>query len=307
MSELLPGEFAIRTSDTNNYLSWLYDQSSGTGTVITSATTLGQTEKFKLTAWTPQFTLIQTLDLQNVTVAPEGGLTIGDPIEEASLFTLIGPNYGFYNGLYGLSHIRTRSGFFVSAVDGGGQTSNAFLTDITTAQDWEGFWILKTGDLGSGYRYAIKPLTSDPPFWLTASAGGGDTLGAVSISTPSSDGIFTLIRAEPPSSGGYVLQTGDGFNYLTAVNGGGLASGDNLHTDAWKPLNWEVFNIVDQGDATYCIQTSSGFYLGCNGVDPGNISTYIENPDAPPPGWITKFEFLMVRTPVHGDIVYALP
>ena len=73
MSELLPGEFAIRTSDTNNYLSWLYDQSSGTGTVITSATTLGQTEKFKLTAWTPQFTLIQTLDLQNVTVAPEGG------------------------------------------------------------------------------------------------------------------------------------------------------------------------------------------------------------------------------------------
>ena len=308
MNELIPGEFAIRTSDTNNYLSWLYDQSSGTGTVITSATTLGQTEKFKLTAWTPQFTLIQTLDGQNVTVASEGGLTLIQPIEETSKFTLIGPYYGD-----GHCNIRTRYGPFVSAVDGGGQTSNAFLTDITTAHDWEAFSIVKSGDLGSGYRYAIRPFKTPNPFslWLTAnSGGGGGTLGAVSISTPSSDGIFTLIRAEPPSSGGYVLQTGNGFNYLTSVNGGGLDGGDNLHTDAWKPLSWEVFNIVDQGDATYCIQTSSGFYLGYNPSPKstsGTISTDIGTPDAPPPGWITKFEFLMVRTPVHGDIVYALP
>lgn len=115
MSELLPGEFAIRTFKTNNYLSW------GTGTLTTSATTLGQTEKFKLTTLTPEYTLIQALDGQYVTVAPDGKLTLTKETEETSLFTLIGPQYfpetyegDPATGLYGFN-IRTRNGPFVSA------------------------------------------------------------------------------------------------------------------------------------------------------------------------------------------------
>jgi hypothetical protein len=292
MSELLSGEFAIRTFDTNNFLSW----SSGTGTVITSATTLGQTEKFQLTAYTPEYTLIQTLDGRYVSVDPEGGLALTQGIEENSLFTLIGPQYieENYEGssgpaLFGFN-IRTRSGSFVSAVNGGGMTSNAFLTDITVAQDWEAFSIVKSGDLGSGYRYYIKPFGKQILLPMFQAQGA----------------IFTLIQAQLPSSGGYVLQISNGFNYLTAVGGGGLVGGDNLHTDAWKPLAWEVFNIVDQGDATYFVQTISGFYLAYE-EGSGIISTDIGTPDTPPPGWITKFEFLMVRTPVHGDILFAIP
>jgi len=291
MSELIPGEFAIRTFDTNNYLSW----SSGTGTVITSATTLSQTEKFQLTIYTPEYTLIQTLDGRYVTVDPLGGLSLTQGIQETSLFTLIGPQVmnesyeGSAGPLFFGFNIRTRNGNFVSAVNGGGMTFNAFLTDITVAQDWEAFSIVKSGDLGSGYRYLIKPF--------------GKQIYGSAFSSLSSD--FTLIQAQPPP-GGYVLLTSSGFTYLTAVGGGGLASGDNLHTDAWKPLTWEVFNIVDQGDATYFIQTSSGFFLGYQEVT-GRISTDIGTPDTPPPGWITKFEFLMARTPVHGDILLAIP
>jgi hypothetical protein len=295
MSELLPGEFAIRTFKTNNYLSWSYDRHTGTGTVTTSATTLGQTEKFKLTAYTPEYTLIQTLDGQNVTVAPDGRLTLTQAIEETSLFVLIGPQFiqetyegDPATGLFGFN-IRTRNGPFVSAVNGGGMTSNAFLTDVTVAQDWEAFSIVKSGDLGSGYRYNIKPLGEQ-----------------VLLPLFPGNSVFTLIQAlaQPPSSTGYVLLTSNGFTYLTAVDGGGLDGGDNLHFDAWKPLNWEVFNIVDQGDATYFIQTSSGFYLGYAG---GTLSTDIGTPDTPPPGWITKFEFSMARTPVHGEVLNAIP
>jgi hypothetical protein len=254
MSELIPGEFAIRTFDTNNYISW------STGSLTTSATTLGQTEKFKLTIYTPQYTLIQTLDGQYVTVAPQGGLILTQGTEETSLFTLIGPQYlqEDYEGtpataFYGFN-IRTRYGPFVSAVNGGGMTSNAFLTDIT-------------------------------------------------------DSIFTLIKAQPPNSGGYVLQSAMGFNYVSAVDGGGLVGETNSPppiAEVWKPLAWETFNIIDQGDGTYFIQTSSGFYLGYEQVT-ANISTDIGTPDTPPPGWITKFEFCMVRTPVHGDILLAIP
>ncbi|MGA8197600.1 MAG: hypothetical protein WB902_30035, partial [Acetobacteraceae bacterium] len=206
MSELLPGEFAIRTFKTNNYLSWSYDRHSGTGTVTTSATTLGQNEKFKLTAYTPEYTYIQTLDGQYVTVAPDGRLTVTQETEESSLFTLIGPQEipetyegDPATGLFGFN-IRTRNGPFVSAVNGGGMTSNAFLTDVTVAQDWEAFSIVKSGDLGSGFRYCIKP------FWKQ-----------VLLPLFPGNSAFTLIQA-PFSSrpGGYVLLTQNSFTYLTA-------------------------------------------------------------------------------------------
>lgn len=173
-------------------------------------------------------------------------------------------------------------------LNGGGMTSNAFLTDVTVAQDWEAFSIVKSGDLGSGYRYVIKPF-------------GKQVLLPLFPGT-----IFTLIQAL--AQGTYVLLNPNGFTCLTAVDGGGLDGldgGDILHTDAWKPLSWEVFTIVDQGGRHI-------FHPDVARVLPRRFlgrffSTDIGTPDTPPPGWITKFEFLMVRTPTHGDILLAIP
>jgi hypothetical protein len=81
---------------------------------------------------------------------------------------------------------------------------------------------------------------------------------------------------------------------------GGIANEDNLHTDATQIQAWEKFNIVDQGDATYTIQTHSGFYLAVNtNVEQttGGISTRISFPDdAPQIGYTAKFELMMFGT-----------
>jgi hypothetical protein len=106
LGELLPGEFAIRLYERrNSFVSGLYDKYSGTGTVITSATTLGPTEKFKLTAYAPGYALIQS-DGHYVTAMPGGGLSLSQSIVENSLFTLKGP----MQGEGGLFYIITRNG-----------------------------------------------------------------------------------------------------------------------------------------------------------------------------------------------------
>lgn len=301
----LPGEFAIRTYDQNTYVTALPHD----GTLITSSTVLGSGEKFQMTVYTPEFALIQALNGFYVTVLPEGGLGLSLPIMENSLFTLAGPTSGLGGGL-GFFNILTRNGPFLSAVNGGGQSSDAFLTVVTVASDWEAFWLLKIGDLGSGYRYAIRPVRTGGPgertTFLTAPGGGGLPTFGVTAHNPltsgysflSSDGIFTLVQV---GGSQYALQTADGYNYVTAVGGGGLADGDNLHADATRVRDWEIFKIVDQGDASYTIQTISGFYLGVNtGAGAGDISTSIVSPDTPPDGYTAKFEFIMIPNQRQG-------
>jgi hypothetical protein len=117
------------------------------------------------------------------------------------------------------------NGFYLTAVDGGGPTNGRFMA---------------------------------------ATGGGGRIKSVISYPGPNSPrewGGFTLLRQD---DGTYALRTASG-NYLTAVGGGGLASGtpesDNLHTDATWIRAWETFRLIDQGNCTYAIQTVSGFYL----------------------------------------------
>jgi hypothetical protein len=49
---------------------------------------------------------------------------------------------------------KTFYGYWVTAVGGGGKTSDAFHTDAVKADRWEWFGLYKCGDLGSGYQYA---------------------------------------------------------------------------------------------------------------------------------------------------------
>jgi hypothetical protein len=291
---LIPGEFVIRTFDTYNYISWFNNPY-----LDTSADQISEFETFTFTTpqYYPQYTAIQALNGQYVTVAPGGGLTLTDTEFQESHFALIGPQYdpsvpGEFFGF----NIRTRNGPFVSAVNGGNFNGsnmnpppNAFLTDVTVAEDWEAFAILKTGDLGSGYRYIVKPVGNAGP-----------------IPVPGFNGIFTLIKTSlvAENENGYVFQLSNGFNYLTAVESGGQLGpfGEVFHTDAWKPQSWEFFIITYNIEATYFIQTASGFYLGYN-PSTGEWSSDIELPIGAPPGYTTNFEFLMVRTPVPGDLM----
>jgi hypothetical protein len=311
---LLPGEFAIRTYLTNNYLTARDGGRHSIDAVITAATTLGPNEKFKLTTIESTHTSIQTLPGNYVSAVGEGGLGGNFPASQVlqtertslaldALFVLGGP------GENGRSTIGTFNGHFLTALGGGGKTSNAFHTDATVADTWEAFFVLKSGDLGSGYRYAIRPAGTGGPgeyvFFLAAFGGGGrgtkqydNGAGGPAMTHYNgqfADSQFTLIRLV---DGSYALQTPNGINYVTAVNGGGIANGDNLHTDATQIQAWEKFKIVDQGDATYTIQTVSGFYLAVNTnilQSTGGISTRISDPNAAPQiGYTAKFELMMI-------------
>jgi hypothetical protein len=91
----------------------------------------------------------------------------------------------------------------------------------------------------------------------------------------------------------FALQTSNGKNYLTAINGGGVGGPNKascpIHTDQTKQGPWEIFslNIDDTTNPpTVTIQTENGSYLtavnggGVNGGDSQPIhsdATSVEN------------------------------
>ena len=92
---------------------------------------------------------------------------------------------------------------------------------------------------------------------------------------------FTFIRQD---DGSYAIRTSNGVNYITAINGGGLAHGtdtsDNLVTNRTQAQAWERFWIVDRGDCQYTIQTSSGYFVASSSG--AGLSTDISDPAAAP-------------------------
>jgi hypothetical protein len=169
-----------------------------------------------------------------------------------------------------------------------------------------GFMPQQCGNLGSGYHYSLAMLAPGFEPGLVASnqlgATGGLIKGGVYIDNRRDlNEQLTLIQQE---DGTYALQLSNGTNYVTAVNGGGLAHGtaesDNLHTDATRVGSWEKFRITDQGNCTYTLQTTSGYYLGYKLNDnsptgPGGLSltTDISFPaDAPSIGYSSDFVLL---------------
>jgi len=163
--------------------------------------------------------------------------------------------------------IQTSNGFdYVTAVGGGGRTTDVIHTDATQVRSWEKWRLVKSGDLGSGYCYGIQAFTG---FFLSAPGGGGRTTSAILANSQvmgphfGSPQEFRLMRQ---CDGSYAIQTSNGFDYVTAVNGGGLVQGSAtwniLQTNRTQVQAWEKFQFVDQGDGTYAIQTVSGYYLG---------------------------------------------
>ena len=142
------------------------------------------------------------------------------------------------------------------------------------------------------YRDGKHSGKGDFVSFLTALGGSGLASQAMTAYSGLQSGSkFKLMRQ---SDGTYALQTSNGVNYVTAVGGGGVASGGNLHTDARQVQAWEKFKLVEQPNCSYTIQTVSGFYLA---VGPGSstISTRISDPNAAPTiGYNAKFELIML-------------
>lgn len=283
LTSSFPGEFAFRTQK-GYYLTAI----NGGGRiadpiVVTSATAAGAWEKFKLAIATPPSPYDKTIITATgnyLTAVNGGGMTANVLHTDATQpkdwerFRLIYMG-GFPPPYYGIGTIK---GNFLTAVGAGGRYQDAVHSDAKQIQAWEQFRIMKCGDPGSGYEYGV--MAADGEFLAASTYEGKPNFGLHGHPTEA-EMKFKLIRQ---GDGTYALQTVNG-RYLTALGGGGQVekydrkywtpdcgglfggpciggSAPIFHTDATQVQAWEKFRFVDQGNCTYTIQTTSGFFAG---------------------------------------------
>ncbi|MFZ0317741.1 MAG: hypothetical protein WAL56_01340 [Candidatus Sulfotelmatobacter sp.] len=285
--QLLPGQFAIQTFLKETFLTAVAGGGRIADAIHTDATQVGAWEKFNLWAYsgrdtTPEnpegFTqyAVQTQSGNYITAMEGGGRTddvLHTDATQALAWEKFGlipqsPSFSLYPPNYQLTHdspwyyaIPTKTGNYLTALGGGGDTDPSVHSDATKIASWELFRLIKCGELMSGYQYAIRPIEG---FTLTANNGGGLTRNGLFLSTL--DDIdrrpWTKLTLLEQDDGSYAMQTVSG-NYVTAVGGGGIppfdengTESDVFHTDAVRIQAWEKFRILDQGDGTYVIQTT---------------------------------------------------
>ncbi|HJT21148.1 MAG TPA: hypothetical protein VJ746_11795 [Nitrospira sp.] len=303
---VLPGEFAIRTASKKTYLTARDGGHHTIDAVVTAATTPGPDEKFKVAVQPVVTDLNHTLSTIQTArgyylsiVWGMGGQYDPSQVVQTEVTSpqqtdgILLWSRSTIPGVAAYTIQPSAGGYFLTALGGGGKTTGAFHSDATLAKDWEYFTFVKCGDLGSGLLYTMTPKghEGDSNSMLGAAYGGGQVKNAVIRGGHLDWLLFRLIQQ---SDGSYAIQTSNHVNYVTAVGGGGLASGDNVHTDATQVQAWEKFRIVDRGDCAYTIQTVSGWYLAVSGN--GAISTRISDPNAAPSiGYTATFELMMVR------------
>jgi hypothetical protein len=292
----LPGSFAFRTTK-GYYLTAV----SGGGryqdpTIITASPTAGPWEQFQIvvnpsSAYDKSF---RTATGNYVTAVNGGGLTWNALHTDATViggweqFRMIDlAQTGFKPTWYSLYTI---NGNVVTAVGAGGQYYDPIHTDAYQTGSWEEVRPDKCGDLGSGYEYYVIAANGSP---LTAVDGGGhadDYALVKGFWFGPSDAQWSRFKLIRQLDGTYALQTSNGVNYLTALNGGGLvqeyyecdpgwwgacidSTSGIFHTDATHVLGWEKFRIADTGECKYTIQTTSGFYFGIYSTSHGMLMT----------------------------------
>jgi len=140
--------------------------------------------------------------------------------------------------------IQTARGFYVTAVGGGGRTTDVVHTDATRVQSWEKFTLVYTGD---GVHYGIRTVDGH---YLTAVNSGGLTT-AVTPDVLHTDATnllnwekFSLVYqgdSTPTQPGSYGIRAFDG-HYLTARDGGGRTTAA-FNSNASTVNAWEKFRI----------------------------------------------------------------
>ena len=130
--------------------------------------------------------------------------------------------------------IQTNSRNYLTAVGQGGQLTDAIHSNAVNVSTWEAFFLVKSGDLGSGLPYFIIPTIYGTP--VVAINGGNltqNTLGIYGLNN-ATNSIWAKFKLILQPNGSYGIQTANG-HYLTAVNGGGLDYGtptsDNIQTN----------------------------------------------------------------------------
>jgi hypothetical protein len=129
--------------------------------------------------------------------------------------------------------IQAFDGHYLSAIDGGGRTTDVIETNRTRASTWETFTLVLSDD-----RLSYGIMTSNGHY-LTAVGGGGRTTDVIHSNATQllSWEKFSLVNYL--GSGWYAIRTVDG-HFLTAVDSGGRTT-DTIHSNATVAQAWEEF------------------------------------------------------------------
>ena len=135
--------------------------------------------------------------------------------------------------------IQSYDGHYLSAIGGGGRTTDTIETNRTVPSTWETFTLVST--FGG---YGIKTSNGN---LLTAVGGGGRTTDVIETNRTVLQEWekFNLVPvATQGRTGWYAIQTFDG-HYLTAVNSGGIGSSpEAIHSNATQIQAWERFSVL---------------------------------------------------------------
>jgi hypothetical protein len=132
--------------------------------------------------------------------------------------------------------IQSFDGHYLSAIDGGGRTTDVIETNRTSPGSWETFTLFSSSFGG----WAIR--TSNGHF-LSAISGGGRTSDVIETNRTaiSTWETFTLVPLSGLGPNFFAIMTLTG-NYLTAVNSGGIGSAfEAIHSNATQIGTWEEF------------------------------------------------------------------
>jgi hypothetical protein len=164
------------------------------------------------------------------------GCTAAPDASEASKEEELGSSSQALNGPI-TCVIQTYYGRYLTAVGGGGRTTDVLHTDATRVGSWEKFTLVDSGD-GSPIHYGFRTVNG---YYLTAVGGGGRT---TDVMHSDATWLYAWEKLTLSSLGGgwYAIQTIDG-HYLTAVGGGGRIT-DTIHSDATRIGAWEMFRFT---------------------------------------------------------------
>lgn len=132
--------------------------------------------------------------------------------------------------------IMTYNGHYLTAVGGGGRTTDVIHSDATLVGSWEKFTLVDPGE-GAPIRYGVRTTNGH---YLTV-VGGGGRITDVIHSDATQVLAWEKLTMIGLGSGVYGIQTIDG-HYLTAVGGGGRIT-DVIHSDATTIRSWEQFRL----------------------------------------------------------------
>lgn len=239
-------------------------------------------------------------------------MQIPDPPDESASLSMSNPEPSI--AVSGLQELEGQFAFmttpkdnFLTAVGGGGRTTDVIHTDATVPRSWEMFRLWSTNVFGF---YGIQTVNGH---FVTAVAAGGRTTDTIhtDATVVASWELFAPVPLSYPQSG-FGLKTIRGF-FLTAVGGGGHNSGDTIHTDATVAKSWESFlpyrSVSFGTGSTYGIQIWGGnrsdeqdlrgwLFAVDGGGDPGPGAVWLTEE-----GEINELSWTLLKQP---DGTYAL-